>query len=36
MFDLIVKYLSLDEMELFRLSEKVKRDDDDIKLELDV
>ena len=36
MFDLIVKYLSLDEMELFRLSEKVKRDDDDIKIELEV
>ena len=36
MFDLIVKYLALDEMELFRLSEKLKRDDDDIKIELDV
>lgn len=36
MFDLIIKYLALDEREVFRLSAEVERKDDELNKELDV
>lgn len=36
MFDLIVKYLALDEREVFRLSSSEKRTDEELKAELEV
>lgn len=36
MFDLIIKYLSLDEQEVFRLATKNERKDDELNKELDV
>ena len=36
MFDLIMKYLSLDEQEVFRLSAKTERKDDELNKELDI
>ncbi len=36
MFDLVVKYLALDECEVFRLAAGEKRSEDEIKEEMDV
>ncbi|MCM1324659.1 MAG: hypothetical protein NC218_11100 [Acetobacter sp.] len=36
MFDLIVKYLALDEREVFRLSAADKPEEDELKIEMDV
>ena len=36
MFDLIIKYLSLEEQEVFRLSAKIEQKDDELNKELEV